>query len=189
MRELETKLKVERMSAIEVSAVLSSELALSFGQPNEQCDWVFATDRAAIATPREGTVVSRVREDASGRSLTVKVRRGSDLDRVEHELGIDNVDIGREILLALGLAHVVTVRKSRFEARASPSVSVLVDDVEALGVFVEIEVLGSDDDDAAQTLNEVAERVSLALDGRVHKVEVGYDRLLLQQHDASVTDR
>lgn len=184
MHELETKLHTPHTSACEVIGALRSALNLRFERVGHQCDYVFAASRQVILNQVEGTTIARVREEDAGATLTVKTRRRADLDRTELEIDIDNPQVAREILLALSLKHILTIRKTRWAAREQSRTTILVDEVEELGVFVELEVLGSGGANVDTTLAETLGRVSSALGGRVEQVHKGYDRLVLEKRAA-----
>jgi adenylate cyclase class 2 len=61
-----------------------------------------------------------------------------------------------------------------------PDVSVCLDQVDGLGLFLEIEVLSEDDESADETLAETIELVGKTFGDSLPRVTKGYDRLLIE---------
>jgi predicted adenylyl cyclase CyaB len=178
MRELEIKFSIE--GPVEDLMKSLTAMELKFGQWVRQKDTVFARARNDIISPQAGTVVARVREDsADGSSVTVKIRREADLDREEEETSIEDPATMRRILAILGLKELVVVSKSRATASVTSSAKVLVDVVDKLGLFVEIEILG-EEASAQQHLDAIRNKLAPVIPLNAPAVTSGYDRLLLE---------
>jgi len=179
-REVEAKL---RLTGLTVPAVLEllSPLALKFSAETQQRDEVFATSADVIVKALPGSVVARIRSEAGRPAvLTVKRRRRHELDRDEVEVTVSDASAARECLELLGLSLIVVVEKRRHTAKLDNDVTVLVDDVRELGIFVEIEVL-SEESAVAEYLTRTISEVRKLLDGVVATPETrGYDHLLLR---------
>lgn len=131
-----------------------------------------------MESPDTGTVVGRLRVEESSTHLTVKVRRDIDLDRDEYEVEVSDFESARAILLSLGMSEIVTVSKSRRHHAWSSRESVVLDDVDDLGLFMEIEILG-DNESMAGMLEQRVRQIQTLLNIELETVDVGYDRLKL----------
>lgn len=177
VRELETKIQFEgpdTQRILESLRISGYRLAM----PVSQLDRVFAFDRDAIERPSTGAVVARVRVQDDRAFLTVKTRRSADLDRTEHETEVADGAEAHLILAALGLTEFVRVTKRRWTASVGDGVTVCVDEVDGLGTFVEIEVLGREGATDAD-LRDRVRQVTAAVGGRHHVIGLSYDRMLL----------
>jgi adenylate cyclase class 2 len=176
MRELEAKLSVGR-PVDEVVAVLD-RLGYRFGPRRRQDDFVFAESAATIVGGLDGSVVARVRVDSrTGAALTVKARRSSELDRVEYETGIADAEAAKRALGLLGLTEQIVVRKHRRECRVDTVLTITVDEVQGLGTFIELEVLG-DGQQAEAMLESLVDDIGRAVPAS-RRVFVGYDTLMM----------
>lgn len=183
MRELEVKLFFgDEMNAHEMIERFRTN-GYDVAASESQVDHVYLPPGTHLLDLQPGSVVARVREsDRHGSSLTVKIRRGADLDRDEIEFDVSDAQAAQQALEALGLHESVTVRKHRHKFRLDPVTTVQVDEVDVLGVFVEVEVLSEDDErspDGALQAAVGAVRAMLQIEGLL--VEKGYDRLLVEQ--------
>lgn len=184
MRELEKKLRFVDLSEASLIEALALN-GIDFDPPVQQTDVVFAKSAEVITRASPGSVVARVREDSrEGSSLTVKERRRSELDRSEFEVAVSNFDAAVDILRMLGYREILKINKTRRKATIEGLGSVLIDAVDNLGIFVEIEVL-SNEDDAEDRLEALTERISDSLGQTPELVLMGYDRLLLKKLDQS----
>lgn len=181
MRELEVKLRFDQIEVMTLLDKLQHHGHKAMG-PVTQVDYVYASRQLDIKHPQEGTVVARVRIEDSGASLTVKVRRSADLDRTEYETGVTTAEAARAILSTLGLEHLVTISKKRWSVELDDDVHLCVDEVEGLGVFVEIEIMTDDNTEVGdQLLAATLANLTGLLGNSGHKVDRGYDRLTLEQ--------
>jgi|GEM_PF-5247858 len=182
MRELEAKLFIPETGPDTVLRALEAE-GRQFSPAVEQTDFVFARSGDVILKPDPGTVVARVRyeSDGSDPTLTVKRRRSNELDRDEIELRVDSGTNAEELLSMLGLTHLITVKKKRWESNDHAGAHMLVDAVDELGTFLEIEILGQDDADAVARLEAIVSHIDSQLFAGAERVFKGYDRLLLER--------
>ncbi len=97
---------------------------------------------------------------------------------------MSNFDAAVDILRMLGYREILKINKTRRKATIEGLGSVLIDAVDNLGIFVEIEVL-SNEDDAEDRLEALTERISDSLGQTPELVLMGYDRLLLKKLDQS----
>lgn len=186
MREQEAKLFLGTSRNVEGVANKLRRAGISLGDPKRQVDRVYAFSIDDMVNPRPGTVIARVREqDESDPLVTVKRRRDRDLDREECEFAVSDGSVARRALVLLGLTELVIVRKQRRSGRLTANISLEVDEVEGLGLFVELEMMTNDDTTSEDTATD--DRLQLAIlqvaeflgdvDRSVNK---GYDRLLVE---------
>ena len=64
----------------------------------------------------------------------------------EYEIEISNAESAQALLVGLGMEHNVSVRKKRVEFKTD-EYTVCVDEVDKLGVFIELEILANARDD------------------------------------------
>jgi predicted adenylyl cyclase CyaB len=133
--------------------------------------------------PASGSVVARVRVDGSGSTVTVKRRIQADRLREEVEFRVPDGLSARKALELLGLRQLAVVSKTRRHASLDAQTTVTCDDVDGLGVYLEIEVLGISET-ISRRLEEAVEHVAQVLTERGRRVTQGYDRLLLARQGA-----
>lgn len=186
MRELEGKLGLAALTSIDCVRAISSQ-GVNLAGPERQIDYVHAARIEDLLNPQTGTVIARVRTGEAGDFLAVKVRRMADLDRDEFEVGVDNGTTARGILAAIGLPERVVVAKSRWHGSVEQGVTITVDDVDSLGVFVEVELLVAEDDGRRgdDTLEGWLQTLASWIPAQVRRVTRGYDRLLLEAHQVA----
>lgn len=180
MRELEGKFFVSSEDSSSVLDALASE-GFDLGPALTQVDYVYAASPDIVLNPDKGSVVARVRVEDGRASLTVKIRRDSELDRTEFELVVDDPKTARSVLVAVGMREIVEVRKTRRSTKLDTTTVITLDNVEDLGTFVEIEVLGDEAESASAKLEDVMIRIRAALGKDIVRVHKGYDRLLLER--------
>ena len=76
--------------------------------------------------------------------MTLKIEGQAKLVSDEYEFAVDDGDMARQMLTALGWQEVVTVDKVRLESKTE-DYTICVDEVAGLGLFIELEVLAEDD--------------------------------------------
>ena len=76
--------------------------------------------------------------------ITLKIERQAKLVSDEYEFTVDDGDMARQMLTALGWQEVVTVDKVRLESKTE-DYTICIDEVAGLGLFIELEVLAEDD--------------------------------------------
>lgn len=108
----------------------------------------------------------RVRYDDAGVTVTYKgpkIRVGSAKAREEFNLAVADGETLEEILSRLGFRRTATVLKVR-EFYEMGGVTVTLDDIEGLGLFIEIEILTEENrEDAADRIGAIAKE--LGVDG------------------------
>ena len=76
--------------------------------------------------------------------ITLKVEGQAKLVSDEYEFAVDDGNMARQMLTALGWQEVVTVDKVRLESKTE-DYTICVDEVAGLGLFIELEFLAEDD--------------------------------------------
>jgi predicted adenylyl cyclase CyaB len=184
VRELEAKLRIAGLTMQEACRKIEDS-GLDVGGVESQHDVVFAASASAIVSAEPGSVVARIRQtDGASAVLTVKRRRDLELDREEAEFAVDDPTAATQCLRMLGLEPLLEIQKVRAHIRVSDSVSILVDDVVGLGLFVELEVL-TDDSNADVMLEEAVVSMNEMFSGHASRETRGYDSLLLMGNHKS----
>jgi len=121
--------------------------------------------------------VVRIREEATGCTLTVKRDRTDQLDSIEYEVTVSDRDATGSILDALGYHRVLEIVKRRRKFKLQ-EYSVCVDDVDRLGAFIEVEALvteGAHVQNIRDAMWQLLSPFNVKQDDQVNR---GYDRLL-----------
>lgn len=175
--EVEQKFPISDLAAVEVRL---RDLGARFGEPVRQVDRYFAHPARNFAATDEAL---RIRRVGNENFITYK---GPKLDaatktRREIELplpgGEEHLAQFTELLTALGFSVVAEVRKQRRSAKMfwrERAVEAVLDEVEELGTFVELEILAdaSQLDAARGTLASLATQLGLAKSERRSYLEL-----------------
>jgi adenylate cyclase class 2 len=135
-----------------------------------------ATGEALRLRIQDGKLRYTYKGRPEGGDGLVKIRREIELDLTSTE-----VSEAHDFLVELGFEPIATVRKARREFTHQdiwPNVSLLLDDVEDLGCFVEIEVLAEENgrEAACGAINAIALDLGLSL-----REKRSYLRILLEK--------
>jgi adenylate cyclase class 2 len=129
----------------------------------KQVDTYFSAPHRDFAETDEAL---RVRRENGEAYMTYKGPKHDEetKTREEHETGVDDIETARSVFESLGFQEFGTVEKHR-RVYALDEVTVTLDDVEALGEFVEVEVERGADEDADEARDAVFDTLeSLGLD-------------------------
>lgn len=177
MIEIEAKFKLSTdMTRNKLIAVLEGQFVVPISIKH-QIDTVFLLPEQVDAPIVPDSKIMRIRDvldPGTGelrRSLmTLKIERQAKLVSDEYEFAVDDGDMARQMLTALGWQEVVTVDKVRLESKTE-DYTICVDEVAGLGLFIELEVLAEDD---ANTDNIQQQMYSflknLNIDGELWKI-------------------
>ena len=177
MIEIEAKFKLYTdMTRNKLIAVLEGQFVVPISIKH-QIDTVFLLPEQVDAPIVPDSKIMRIRDvldPGTGelrRSLmTLKIERQAKLVSDEYEFAVDDGDMARQMLTALGWQEVVTVDKVRLESKTE-DYTICVDEVAGLGLFIELEVLAEDD---ANTDNIQQQMYSflknLNIDGELWKI-------------------
>ncbi len=178
MREIEIKLKVRDLAALEQKLV---ELGCVLSAPIHQHDVIYSKDgdTSIWEDMKEGMIVVRIRRDDRGAIFTLKQQCTHEHDNIECETRVEDGEAMHRALLLLGFVPEVEVRKVRRKGRLG-EYEICLDRAEELGDFVELEKITDDDADAAQVSEELFQELeSLGL-SRADQETHGYDTQMFQ---------
>ena len=133
-QEIEVKVRVADLvtiaSKLEASGCVLSDRVL-------QEDEIFA-NFTPFDVFKTGITILRIRKSSNKILFTVKKSQTSDLDCLEREVEIDNAEEMKEAILLMGYYQAVQVKKYRQKTRYM-DYEICLDEVDELGLFVEIE--------------------------------------------------
>jgi adenylate cyclase class 2 len=159
MLEIELKARVDSLGP--VRALLRKKGALSCGRVHERDIYFNAPDRDFKATDE----ALRVRYSGGKAVLTYKGAKIRDLKfkaREELSTAVESGEVTGEILARLGFTRTAEVNKWR-ETYTLGSATVMLDEVEQLGTFVEIEVIAeADTGGALETIGQLKRDLGIA---------------------------
>jgi len=176
MIEIEAKFKLSNnMTRDKLIAVLESQLVVP-ASIKHQIDTVFLLPEQVDAPIIPGSKIMRIRDildpetgELQRSLMTLKIERQAKLVSDEYEFAVDNGDMARQMLTALGWQEVVTVDKVRLESKTE-DYTICVDEVAGLGLFIELEVLAEDDANANNIQQQMYSFLkSLNIDGELWK--------------------
>lgn len=179
--EVEQKFAVDNFAAIEAKL---AELGAGIGPRVEQHDRYFAHPARDFAETDEALRIRRFGENSfityKGPKLdaTTKTRRELELPLAGGEAGAEQF---AELLAVLGFAPVGEVRKHRRQATLQwqdRPVEVVLDEVDELGIFVEVELVVDESDRKVATA--LIERLAAHL-GLTRVERRGYLEMLLEK--------
>ena len=176
MIEIEAKFKLSNNTTRDkLIAILESHLVAPISVKH-QIDTVFLLPEQVDAPIVPGSKIMRVRDVLDPKTgelqqslMTLKVEGQTKLASDEYEFTVDDGDMARQMLTALGWQEVVTVDKIRLESKTE-DYTICVDEVAELGLFIELEVLAEDDantDNVQQQMHSFLK--SLNIDGELWK--------------------
>ena len=175
MREVEVKYRVPDLSVL-LAAL--AERGVDLGDRFVQDDQAYAPAGWEYGQSRIGVPFARLRTVAGQHVFTVKRPAENVLSCEEHESPVADREEMHQALLAMGFRATQQIRKSRRCGTAmAGTVSVCVDEVEGLGVFLELERMVPDGVPCEFIQAELSDFVtSLGVDAE--RVEDTYDALL-----------
>lgn len=151
MIEIEAKFKLsDNMTRDKLIAVLKSQFVAPISI-KYQIDTVFLLPEQVDTPIIPGSKIMRIRDildpetgELQRSLITLKVEGRTKLVSDEYEFAVDDGDMARQMLTALGWQEVVTVDKVRLESKTE-DYTIYIDEVAGLGLFIELEVLAEDD--------------------------------------------
>ena len=176
MIEIEAKFKLSTdMTRNKLIAVLEGQFVVPISIKH-QIDTVFLLPEQVDAPIVPDSKIMRIRDvldPGTGelrRSLmTLKIERQAKLVSDEYEFAVDDGDMARQMLTALGWQEVVTVDKVRLESKTE-DYTICIDEVAKLGLFIELEVLTEDSADVKNIQQQMRNFLkNLNIDGELWK--------------------
>lgn len=175
--EVEQKFRVADVAAVEKKVM---QAGANFGPPIAQVDCYFAHPARDFAATDEAL---RIRQSGHDVFITYKGPRLDQQTKSRREIelplpaGETTVDHYIELLAALGFSQVGEVKKVRRCAvieRGDFSVEVVIDHIDGVGAFVELEVVADDETFAAARtcVIELARELALSVSERRSYLEI-----------------
>jgi len=181
MREIEIKLKVNDLSAIEKKL---KELGCLLSENILQHDVIYSLKdkQAEFNKSKEGDIIIRIRKQDDVAQLNLKKQMSYEMDNIEYETEIKNPEAVHQMLMLLGWTPTVEVRKVRRKGKLS-DYEICLDEVEELGNYIELEKLTSDSDDPNKVRQELFEALTpFGLSEKDEEIK-GYDTQIYQLHN------
>jgi adenylate cyclase class 2 len=173
VREVEVKYRVRDTEGL--LAALKSR-AIELGVPIRQDDQAYAPDGWAYGDPRRGVPFARLRTVDGGHIFTLK-RPAENLHSCEeHETAIADRDQMHRAILAMGFCPTVRIVKLRRTGTLGDLV-LCVDELEGLGVFLEVERMVADDVPGEAVQDELSRFVA-SLGIETERIGQTYDSLV-----------
>ena len=173
MREVEVKFRVHDLPAL--CAALSTR-GIELGPHVRQDDQAYAPNGWSYGDDRRGVPFARLRTVDGQHLFTVKRPAENVLSCEEHETTIANRDQMHLAIMAMGFWPTVRIRKLRRTATVGDLV-VCVDELDGVGVFIEVERLVPDDVPGEVVQADLARFVA-SLDIEVERSPHTYDSLV-----------
>lgn len=188
MREIEVKAKVKDK---EILIQALQNVGCELGNPIVQEDTVYVRNVGNLETFLANDYFLRIRECDDGsiyftfkRPKSNRLPKQDSLDKVEHELKVDSKEACEGILQELGLSKQVYTKKTRRKAKWN-GYEICFDEIDGLGVFIEIEKMASDDEKMEDVERELLNRlVSFGVDPN-DRIMQGYDILTIMNQNSS----
>ena len=177
MIEIEAKFKLASdITRDNLIAMLKSQFIAPISSKH-QIDTVFLLPEQVDAPIVPGSKIMRVRDvfnpetgELQRSLMTLKVEGQTKLVSDEYEFAVDDGNVARQMLTALGWQEIVTVDKVRFESKTE-DYTICIDEVAGLGLFIELEVLIEDSADAKDIQQQMCNFLkNLDIDGKLWKI-------------------
>lgn len=173
VREIEVKYRIGDLSALEHAL---ADRGVFLSEPLQQDDQAYAERGWASGQPKAGVTFARLRTQCGRHLFTVKRPLDNEMACVEHETEVTDRVAMHQAVLAMGFVPTVRIVKTRRTA-AIGDVAVCVDDVEAAGLFLEMERL-VDAGSAALAVQAELDGLARSLGVPVQRVSDTYDSLV-----------
>ena len=177
MIEVESKFKVlGDITQSDLLAILKDQFITSISS-KRQIDTVFLLPEQVDAPIAPGSKIMRVRNVLNPETgelqrslMTLKVEGQAKLVSDEYEFAVDDGNVARQMLTALGWQEIVTVDKVRLESKTE-DYTICIDEVAGLGLFIELEVLTEDSADVKNIQQQMRNFLkNLNIDGKLWKI-------------------
>lgn len=180
MIEVEMKFRIQESDRAKINENLL-RLGASFKYEQNQTDSVFLESKhKSFETFSQGDPVARLRKSQSGVVFTVK-RKLDDSSSLEIETECSDFEKMSSALTTLGLNKIVEVNKDRQVFQLNEDVTLSIDTVKGLGLFVEIELLKENDEDLAEAKEAI---IRLA-----RELGIKESGVVTKKYDAMLTEK
>ena len=181
MIEVERKFRANSLMNAKVVAWLNAHGAFE-KDLQYQVDTVFLIRSDSFKDFTKGDPVVRLRIVNNDVSLAYKRAMNESGDAVEHEMKVESFDIACAMLADMGYKIVTEIRKHRKEY-VLQDITVTLDEVEGLGLFLEIEAICQPGEEAAAETKVAGMADALGL-GKEDVEPKKYDVLLAEKRHA-----
>ena len=177
MIEIESKFKLASdITRENLIAMLKSQFIAPISS-KRQIDTVFLLPEQVDAPIVPGSKIMRVRDVLNPETgelrrslMTLKIEGQTKLASDEYEFVVDDGNVARQMLTALGWQEIVTVDKVRLESKTE-DYTICIDEVAKLGLFIELEILTEDDANAGDIQQQMYTFLkNLNIDGELWKI-------------------
>lgn len=144
-----------------------------------QVDTLFLPKGLSYGDIIPGMAVLRVRDQNGKIFFCVKRKPISQSIAIEHETIVENADELTRILENINFAPILVIKKKRQVFKLG-QLNICADEIEKLGVFIEVEQLINDESDAQQTLANLWKFLEELGVKEADRVTKGYDSLIYQ---------
>ena len=177
MIEVESKFKVlGDITQSDLLAILKDQFITPISSKH-QIDTVFLLPEQVDAPIVPGSKIMRVRDVLNPETgelqrslMTLKVERQAKLVSDEYEFVVNDGNVARQMLTALGWQEIVTVDKVRLESKTK-DYTICIDEVAGLGLFIELEILTEDDANTGDIQQQMHTFLkNLNIDGELWKI-------------------
>ena len=177
MIEVESKFKISGdITQSDLLAILKDQFITSISSKH-QIDTVFLLPEQVDAPIAPGSKIMRVRNVLNPETgelqrslMTLKVEGQAKLVSDEYEFAVDDGNVARQMLTALGWQEIVTVDKVRLESKTK-DYTICIDEVAKLGLFIELEFLTEDGADVKNIQQQMCNFLkNLDIDGELWKI-------------------
>lgn len=183
MREIEIKLRVPDLEALKIKLI---EKGCVLSDPISQHDTIYSKKdsiKEEWTKPKEGDIVLRIRRQDGIAEFNIKQQRSHELDNIEYETEVKDPKIMHEMLVLMGFAQVVEVRKLRQKGKWG-EYEICLDTVDELGTFVELEKLADDDANVEQIEEQLFQTLESFGLSRSDQEKLGYDSQIYKLRNA-----
>jgi adenylate cyclase, class 2 len=180
MKEIELKAIATDPDSIKKNLTV---LGCVLSAPIIQKDVIFLKQGIAYDQIKPGVIVLRIRQQNDKTFFTLKMRGTVELNKIEHEITVDNADEAAAIIKNLDFYEVMHINKVRQKCQWQ-NYEICLDEVENLGTFIEIEQRIESDDDSiiSAQISAFLQTLGIEPSDFVHE---GYDILLFKQTNAA----
>lgn len=173
MREVEVKFQVHDLAALRAAF---SARGIELGPPVRQDDQAYAPNSWSYGDDRRGVPFARLRTVDGQHLFTLKRPAENVLSCEEHETAVADRDQMHHAIMAMGFWPTVRILKVRRTAAVGDLV-LCVDELDGVGVFIEVEQLVPDDVPGEAVQAELARFVA-SLDVEAERSAHTYDSLV-----------
>ncbi|HEY1074877.1 MAG TPA: class IV adenylate cyclase [Patescibacteria group bacterium] len=181
MNEVEVKARAKNPEKL-LEAL--ADVGVKFNDPSLQHDTIYVDNDYDPKNPKLDRNILRLRSETGRNLLTLKRDGKNELDSLERETAIADAKSMHDILFFLGYKPFIEVKKYRRKARFN-DIELCLDEVENLGMFIEVEKLTQEED--TEKIQEELFSFLLSLGVQEEdRVTQGYDTLVRLYNEGSM---